>query len=115
MTPPHDDRPDLRALPLDALAALVAAVGERPFRARQVFRWLHRKGASTLDEMTDVPRALREALAAGTTLTTLERASEQRSVDGTVKWTWRTHDGKLVESVYMPEPDRRTLCVSSQV
>jgi len=115
MTPPHDERPDLRALPQDALAGLVAALGERPFRARQVFRWLHLKGAATLDEMSDVPRSLREALAARTTLTTLERASEQRSADGTVKWTWRAHDGKLVESVYMPEPDRRTLCVSSQV
>ena len=115
MSAPRDDRPDLRALPLDALARLLAATGERPFRARQVFRWLHHKGAATLDELTDVPRALRDALAAGTTLTTLERASEQRSADGTIKWSWRTHDGKRIESVYMPEPERRTLCVSSQV
>jgi 23S rRNA (adenine2503-C2)-methyltransferase len=93
----------------------VAALGERPFRARQLYRWLQQKGAASLDELTDVPRALRAALAEGTTLTTLVRATEQRSVDGTIKWTWRTHDGKLVESVYMPEPDRRTLCVSSQV
>jgi 23S rRNA (adenine2503-C2)-methyltransferase len=108
-------RPDLRALSLDRLEALVAALGERPFRARQLHRWLHQKGAATLDEMTDVPRALRAALLERTALTTLERASEQRSSDGTIKWTWRTHDGKLVESVYMPEPDRRTLCVSTQV
>jgi 23S rRNA (adenine2503-C2)-methyltransferase len=107
--------PDLRALPPDALAALLAALGERPFRGRQIFRWLHQKGAFALDEMTDVPRALRAALAARTSLTALERAQEQRSSDGTIKWTWRTHDGKLVESVYMPEPGRRTLCVSSQV
>jgi len=111
----HDERPDLRALPLDALSALVAELGERPFRARQLFRWLHRSGAASLDEMTDVPRALREALLARASLTVLARASEQRSADGTIKWTWRTHDGKLVESVYMPEPGRRTLCVSSQV
>jgi 23S rRNA (adenine2503-C2)-methyltransferase len=115
MTPSHDARPDLRALPIDALSALVGVLGERPFRARQLFRWLHQKGVETIAEMTDVPRALREALAARMDLTTLERASEQRSVDGTIKWTWRTHDGKLVESVYMPEPGRRTLCVSSQV
>jgi 23S rRNA (adenine2503-C2)-methyltransferase len=113
---PHDDeRPDLRGLPPDALAALVAALGERPFRARQLYRWLHRAGAASLDEMTDVPRALREALAARARLTTLAPAREQRSSDGTIKWTWRTRDGKLVESVYMPEPERRTLCVSSQV
>ncbi len=110
-----DAKPDLRALPLDALQALCEALGERPFRARQLFRWLHQKGAASLAETSDVPRALREALAGRTDLTTLERASEQRSVDGTIKWTWRTRDGKLVESVYMPEPDRRTLCVSSQV
>lgn len=111
----REARPELRSLPAPALEALVAAFGERPFRARQIFRWLHRKGAATLDEMTDVPRALREALAVRTCLTTLERADEQRSRDGTIKWTWRARDGKLVESVYMPETDRRTLCISSQV
>jgi 23S rRNA (adenine2503-C2)-methyltransferase len=115
MVLPHDERPDLRALPLASLTALVGSLGERPFRARQLFRWLHQKGAETLDEMTDVPRELRALLASRTRLTVLGRASEQRSTDGTVKWTWRTHDGKLVESVYMPEADRRTLCVSSQV
>jgi 23S rRNA (adenine2503-C2)-methyltransferase len=115
MTASHGDRPDLRALPLDALLPLVSALGEKPFRARQIFRWLHRKGAASLDEMTDLPRALRAALAERTSLTALERAAEHRSADGTIKWTWRTHDGKRVESVYMPEPGRRTLCLSSQV
>jgi 23S rRNA (adenine2503-C2)-methyltransferase len=115
MVVPHHEKADLRALPLDALAPLVASLGAKPFRARQLFRWLHHKGAASLEEMTDVPRDLRAGLAARTSLTVLERAMEQRSVDGTIKWTWRTHDGKLVESVYMPEPGRRTLCVSSQV
>jgi len=113
--PIHDETPDLRSLSRERLDALVASLGERPYRARQLFRWLHRNGAATLGEMTDVPRALRDALAARARLTTLERANEQRSSDGTVKWTWRTCDGKLVESVYMPEADRRTLCLSSQV
>jgi 23S rRNA (adenine2503-C2)-methyltransferase len=113
--PVRDGRLDLRALPLDRLQALVAALREKPFRARQLHRWLHRAGAAHLDEMTDVPRALRAELAERTVLTTLERATEQVSSDGTIKWTWRTADGKLVESVYMPETDRRTLCVSSQV
>jgi 23S rRNA (adenine2503-C2)-methyltransferase len=107
--------PDLRSLSRSALAALVAELGEKPFRARQLFRWLHRNGAAALDEMTDLPKPLRAALAARSSLVTLERASEQRSVDGTIKWTWRTGDGKLIESVYMPETDRKTLCVSSQV
>jgi 23S rRNA (adenine2503-C2)-methyltransferase len=115
MTIPHEGKPDLRSLPLETLGALVAALGERPFRARQIFRWLHRHGVATLDAMTDVPRDMRARIAERTTLVTLERAAEQRSLDGTIKWTWRTVDGKLVESVYMPEADRRTLCVSSQV
>jgi 23S rRNA (adenine2503-C2)-methyltransferase len=113
--PPRDERPDLRGLPLEQLQALVASLREKPFRARQLHRWLHRAGAAHLDEMTDVPRTLRAALAEQTTLTTLERATEQVSSDGTIKWTWRTADGKLLESVYMPEAERKTLCVSSQV
>jgi 23S rRNA (adenine2503-C2)-methyltransferase len=117
--------PDLRALSLPRLAAVVAEVGERPYRARQLFRWLHQRGAATFDEMSDLPRALREALAARFALRTLERAEERRSADGTIKWSWRTVDGRLVESVYMPHTsdedgeannrDRRTLCVSTQV
>jgi 23S rRNA (adenine2503-C2)-methyltransferase len=108
------ERPDLRSLPRHALDALVARLGERPFRARQIWRWLHRKGAASIEEMTDLPASFRAALAAAARLPTLERASEMRSRDGTVKWTWRTWDGRLVESVYMPEPDRKTLCVSTQ-
>ncbi len=115
MVIPHDETPELRGLPRESVEALVASLGERPYRARQLFRWLHRNGAATLGEMTDVPRALRDALARAVRLTTLERALEQRSSDGTIKWTWRTRDRKLVESVYMPEADRRTLCVSTQV
>jgi 23S rRNA (adenine2503-C2)-methyltransferase len=107
--------PDLRSLSRAELQALVAALGQKPFRARQLQRWLHLRGAASLDEMTDLPKGLREALRERTALTTLAVAAEQRSSDGTIKWTWRTADGKLVESVYMPETDRKTLCVSSQV
>jgi 23S rRNA (adenine2503-C2)-methyltransferase len=121
----HELPPDLRALPLARLEAVVAALGEKPYRARQVFRWLHQRSAATVDEMTDLPRALREALAARFTLRTLAVADEKRSADGTIKWKWRTFDGCFVESVYMPHTsdedgdqnnrDRRTLCVSTQV
>jgi 23S rRNA (adenine2503-C2)-methyltransferase len=117
--------PDLRALGLAELEALLGGLGEKPYRARQLFRGLHRHGAASLDEITDLPRALRASLAARFELRTLERALEQRSLDGTIKWTWRTVDGRMVESVYMPhvgdeedQPgnrERRTLCVSSQV
>jgi 23S rRNA (adenine2503-C2)-methyltransferase len=108
-------RPDLRSLSREGFDALVAELRERPFRARQIYRWLHLRGAATLDEMTDVPRALRDELGRRFALTTLERAAEQRSADGTIKWKWRTADGLAVESVYMPEAERKTLCVSSQV
>ncbi len=121
----HELPPDLRALPLAGVEREVAALGEKPYRARQLFRWLHQKGAASLDEMTDLPRALREALAARFTLRTLEVAEEKRSADGTIKWKWRTFDGRFVESVYMPHTsdedgdtnnrERRTLCVSTQV
>jgi 23S rRNA (adenine2503-C2)-methyltransferase len=113
--PERSDRPDLRSLTPAELGALLASLGEKPYRTRQIHRWLHQKAAASLDEMTDVPKALREALAARCTLTTLATDLEQRSSDGTIKWRWRTHDGKLVESVYLPEEDRKTLCVSSQV
>ncbi len=113
--PGRDERPDLRALPLELLARMVESLGERPFRARQLYRWVHQRGAASLDEMTDLSRPLREELGRRARLTTLERAGEQRSADGTIKWAWRTEDGKLIESVYLPETDRKTLCVSTQV
>ena len=106
--------PDLRSLSRGEMDGLVARLGEKPYRARQIFRWLHQKGAATLDEMSDLPAALRERLGAELRLDVLARAEERRSVDGTIKWTWRTQDGKLIESVYMPEPGRKTLCVSTQ-
>jgi 23S rRNA (adenine2503-C2)-methyltransferase len=109
-----DPGPDLRSLRLPELGSLLDGLGEKPFRARQIYRWLHRKGAATLEEMTDLPAALRRRLAGSARLSALEMAAEQRARDGTIKWTWRTADGKLVESVYMPEPGRKTLCVSSQ-
>jgi len=108
------ERPDLRSLSRDELSALLAGLGEKPYRARQLFRWLHQKGAASIEEMTELPARLRERLAEVAGLPSLERAQEQRSRDGTIKWTWRTSDGKLIESVYMPEPDRKTLCLSTQ-
>ncbi len=122
------EKPDLRAYPLSRLNEVVARLGEKPFRARQIHRWLHRAGAASFEEMSDLPRALRARLAEEYDLRTLRIAEEHRSSDGTIKWKWRTVDGLFIESVYMPhvaseeadddEPrsrDRRTLCVSSQV
>jgi 23S rRNA (adenine2503-C2)-methyltransferase len=119
-------RPDLRALALPALEGALRRLGEKPYRALQLFRWLHRRGAASLDEATDLPRDLRARLAQEFELLTLAAADERRSSDGTIKWKWRTFDGRFVESVYMPhatdeeeegtaQRERRTLCVSSQV
>ncbi len=134
-----DARPDLRSMSLEELSTLVDRLGEKPFRARQLFRWLHHKGAATLDDMTDLPRPFRERLAREAQVVTLEIDAMQTSIDGTRKYRMRTRDGKLIESVYMPDetggeqafdpeveddeqrgPDnrgrvRRTLCVSTQV
>jgi len=130
------EKPDLRAYPLPRLAGLLERLGEPPYRARQVFRWLHQRGAADFEAMSDLPKALRLLLADRFRLATLAVADERRSRDGTLKWKWRTSDGHFVESVYMPqqagaaegladdeddEPApprgrvRRTLCVSSQV
>jgi len=126
-------KPDLRSLSLEELQLLVDRMGEKPYRAKQFFRWLHFRGAGSLDEMTDLPRPFRERLAAETRLTTLVIDAVQQSGDGTRKYRLRTRDGKFIEAVYMPDeagpqsfdPEsdadepltqvRRTLCVSTQI
>jgi 23S rRNA (adenine2503-C2)-methyltransferase len=116
-----DDAPtpakvELLGLPLDELTAFaVEQLGERAFRARQLYRWLHQRGETDFERMTDLSRSLREKLRTRAALTPLVVDLEQRSVDGTVKYRFRTHDNRLIESVYMPSADRRTLCVSTQV
>jgi 23S rRNA (adenine2503-C2)-methyltransferase len=100
---------------LAELEAVVTAAGEKRFRAQQIFRWMHQRYARSLEEMTDLPKAFREKLATQATLTTLEIDLTQRSSDGTLKFRFRAADGKQIESVCMPDEDRRTLCVSTQV
>ncbi len=98
-----DARPDLRSMSQEELATLVDRLGENPFRARQLFRWLHHKGAATLADMTDLPRPFRERLAQEAQLVTLVIDAMQVSIDGTRKYRMRTRDGKLIEAVYMPD------------
>ncbi len=106
----------LLGLPLEQLTHFVVEeLGQRPFRARQLYKWLHQRGETELERMTDLPTALRERLRAEADLVPLRVDLEQRSIDGTVKYRFRTHDDRLIESVYMPSADRRTLCVSTQV
>src|SRR5258708_18326778 len=95
--------PGLPSLSLAELATLVDLMGENPYRARQLFRWLHQKGAAELAEMTDLPRAFRDRLAAESRLTALAIDAVQTSTDGTRKYRLRTQDGRFIEAVYMPE------------
>ena len=117
--------PKLRSLSFEELQLLVDRMGERPYRAKQLFRWLHFRGAGSFGEMSDLPRPFRERLSLETQLDTLTIDTVQQSSDGTRKYRLRTHDGKLIEAVYLPDVDveeeddgigiRRTLCVSTQV
>lgn len=92
----------------------LAALGERPFRASQVFRWLHQRGARAFDEMTDLPLALRAKLAERHPIAALVESRRLQAADGTVKFQFDTADRRAIEAVYMPEEGRRTLCVSTQ-
>ena len=99
---------------LEGLAAFCEQLGEKRFRATQLFRWIHHKGASDFAQMTDLARSLREKLPAAARITGLPVLSRQDSADGTIKWLFDVGDGNAVETVYIPEDDRGTLCVSSQ-
>ncbi|MDO9291423.1 MAG: 23S rRNA (adenine(2503)-C(2))-methyltransferase RlmN, partial [Hydrogenophaga sp.] len=99
---------------LEGLAAFCEQLGEKRFRAVQLFRWIHQKGASRFDEMTDLAKSLREKLPSVCHITDLPVLSRQDSVDGTIKWLFDVGDGNAVETVFIPEDDRGTLCISSQ-
>ena len=100
---------------LPRLTAWFAAQGEKPFRAKQVFRWIHQRGVADFDAMTDLARSLREKLQATAVVAAPAILSEHRSADGTVKWLFDVGVGNGIETVFIPEDDRGTLCVSSQV
>ncbi|MEQ8746204.1 23S rRNA (adenine(2503)-C(2))-methyltransferase RlmN [Pyruvatibacter sp.] len=112
-------RASLIGLSRPALAAALqgAGVGEREsrMRASQIFNWLYVRGATSFDEMTNISKAMRATLDTHFTLSRLDIVSEQISTDGTRKWLLRLADGNEVETVFIPEPGRGTLCVSSQV
>lgn len=105
---------NLLDLDLDGLAALCEQLGEKRFRAVQLFRWIHQKGVSDFDDMTDLARSLRDKLPAACEVKALPVLTEQISRDGTTKWLFDVGDGNAVETVFIPEDDRGTLCVSSQ-
>jgi 23S rRNA (adenine2503-C2)-methyltransferase len=97
------------------LAEYFLSIGEKPFRAKQLMRWMHQSGVSDFDQMTDIAKVLREKLKATTVITPPSVSLEQISNDGTRKWLVDTGSGNGVETVFIPEDARGTLCVSSQV
>ena len=111
-------RPDLLSLPPEALRSTLsehfASRGQPSYRVGQVERWIYESLASSVDDMTDVPQAERDALSEAFELREAEEGAVQRSADGTVKHVWRLGDGELVESVLIPTSERLTLCISSQ-
>ena len=105
---------DIKSMTREELSAEFAAMGEPAFRAKQVFSWLHR--GARFEEMTNLPKTLRERLAAEYALHIPEAARKQVSAkDGTVKYLWRLRDGHCVESVLMRYHHGNTVCISSEV
>lgn len=99
---------------LKGLTSFCASLGEKSFRATQLFRWIHQKGATDFEQMTDLAKPLRLKLAQTAHLQSLKIISQQESKDGTIKWLFDVGSGDAVEAVFIPEENRGTLCVSSQ-
>jgi 23S rRNA (adenine2503-C2)-methyltransferase len=98
----------------EGLAVFCERLGEKRFRATQLFRWIHQKGASQFDDMNDLAKSLREKLKTSARIQAPPVLSQHISADGTIKWLFDVGHGDAVETVFIPEDDRGTLCISSQ-
>lgn len=110
-----ENKTDIRSLSLDALIAAFEDLGEKKFRAKQVYEWLWKKSAFTFSEMTNLSKSLRETLEMKYQILPVSISSQQVSNDGTIKYGLRLHDNHLIESVLIPTNTRLTACISSQV
>ncbi len=109
---------DVRSMTMAELESLVESLGERSFRAKQLFKWIHPRGVRSFDEMTDLSKSFRAKLAGAATLASLTADTIEKSSDGTRKYAFRTARGDVIESVFIPDASsegRNTLCISSQV
>ena len=106
--------PNLLDFDAAQLTAYFADIGEKPFRAKQVLRWMHQCGEADFSNMSDLAKTLREKLAAGATIEVPRVTSDTTAADGTRKWLMDVGNGNAVETVFIPEANRGTLCVSSQ-
>ena len=107
-------RTNLLDFDLEGLVQWCAQLGEKRFRATQLFRWIHQKGQSNFSAMSDLAQSLRDKLEQQATIASPPVLSQHESADGTIKWLFDVGDGNAVETVFIPETDRATLCISSQ-
>ncbi|KAB7628400.1 23S rRNA (adenine(2503)-C(2))-methyltransferase RlmN [Alkalilimnicola sp. S0819] len=112
---PREARTNLLGLDREGLKGFFAEMGEKPFRASQLLKWIHQRGVTDFAQMTDLSKALRTKLEATAEVRIPEPVFDQRSADGTRKWLLRMDGSNAIETVYIPETGRGTLCVSSQV
>jgi 23S rRNA (adenine2503-C2)-methyltransferase len=115
MTASAAERTNLLGLPRPALEAFVTQLGSKPFRARQLMNWVYKRGAGSFADMTDLAKDFRARLGAAAEVRAPDIVSVQRSADGTRKWLLKADAAQAFEMVFIPEPDRGTLCISSQV
>ncbi|HEY4749848.1 MAG TPA: 23S rRNA (adenine(2503)-C(2))-methyltransferase RlmN [Steroidobacteraceae bacterium] len=109
------ERTNLLGLPRAALEAFVAQFGSKPFRARQLMNWIYKRQVGSFVDMTDLAKDFRARLAEAAEIRTPDILSVQTSADGTTKWLLKADASQAFEMVFIPEPDRGTLCISSQV
>ena len=112
---PDTGKVNLLGLSDERMEAFFAVLGEKRFRAQQVMKWMHHRGAESIDDMTDVSKKMRAILNEVAEIKAPEIVSQQDSKDGTRKWVMRVTGGSCIETVLIPDGDRATLCVSSQV
>jgi len=112
---PNSAKTNLFGLDPQAMREFFVGIGEKPFRAAQMLQWIHQYGVDSFETMTNIGRALRERLADVAEVIAPQIVLDLKAVDGTRKWLLRLADGNCIETVFIPEEGRGTLCVSSQV
>lgn len=111
---PDKQKTNLMDLDRNAMRAFMVDIGEKSFRGDQLMQWMHQHGVIEFDAMTNLGKALRESLGGISDIGVPEVVNQELSADGTRKWLLRLDDGNCIETVFIPEDDRGTLCISSQ-
>ena len=110
------EKTDIRSLNLKELTVFMEQLGEKAFRAKQIYQWLHGKQAASFEEMTNIPKALIEKLKENSHLVSIKQEAVQISkIDGTRKYLFLLDDGNVIESVFMRYKHGNSVCISSQV